>query len=254
MSAADKEQKHIQTMRNMTALFKGGVIVGVENSDQAAIAEKVGARGVEVVVGTPAVKSTAAEGQTVTADPATVRDVLDTIVLPVVVRVRQGHFIEAEVMETSGANVLDEHEVDSKGKDIGIAMDKKNFKIPVIGGASNLKEALTAISQGATLIRTTSKDAFDALTVENTVKTLNTILGDINKLVEGKVTVASLGADLEALANDVVKNKRLPVPLFAEGGIALSSDAAMMMDLGADGRSESRPSPLVYRQGSPALQ
>ncbi|KAJ2633389.1 hypothetical protein H4R22_000490 [Coemansia sp. RSA 1290] len=235
MSADSKEQKHIQTMRNMTKQFKNGVIVAVENSNHAVIAEKVGALGVEVVVNAENVKKTAAENQVVTTDPAIVRDVLDSIVLPVIARVRQGHFIEAEVMEASGANAIDEHEVQTSNKDVGIPMDKKSYKIPVFGGAANLKEALTAINQGASLIRTTYKEKYDVPHIEKTVQALNKILNDINDLVEGKVEIASLGADLEELAKDVVTNKKLPVPLFAEGGIVLPSDAAMMMDLGADG-------------------
>ncbi|KAJ2846434.1 hypothetical protein IWW36_004356 [Coemansia brasiliensis] len=235
MPEPSKEQKHITTMRNMTDQFKNGVIVSVETSDHAVLAEKVGALGVEAVANVEAFKKDIAKDIPLIADPATVRDILNSIVLPVIARVRQGHFIEAEVMEASGADAIDEHEVDSKNTDVGIAMDKKNFKIPVFAGAANLKEALTAINQGASLIRTTYNGKYDAPNIDKTVQALNKIVSEINDLAEGKITVASLGSDLEDLAKGVAKNKKLPVPLFADGGIVLPSDAAMMMELGADG-------------------
>ncbi|KAJ2472163.1 hypothetical protein IWW56_006199, partial [Coemansia sp. RSA 2131] len=125
----------------MTNEFKGGLIVCVENSDQAKIAEKVGVRGV-VVIGT---EYNAPTNRTVTADPAVVRDVLRSVLVPVIGRISLGHVIEAKVMEACHVDAIDEHEGKNQAADEGI--EKFSSNVPIIAGVENLKEALKAILQ-----------------------------------------------------------------------------------------------------------
>ncbi|KAJ2656264.1 hypothetical protein IW148_005682, partial [Coemansia sp. RSA 1199] len=139
-------QKKVNTKVVMTNEFKGGLIVGVENSDQAKIAENVGARGVVVVVANANMdKTDVAFKATVTADTAVVRDVLSSVLVPVIGRIRLGHVIEAKVMEASYADAIDEHEGLTQAADEGI--EKFSSNVPIIAGVQNLKGALKAILQ-----------------------------------------------------------------------------------------------------------
>ncbi|KAJ1749393.1 hypothetical protein LPJ58_005277 [Coemansia sp. RSA 1591] len=223
----------------MTNEFKGGLIVGVENSDQAKIAEGVGARGVVVVVANVNMNVTdiAFPATAVTADTAVVRDVLGSVLVPVIGRIRLGHIIEAKVMEACHVDAIDEHEGLTQAADEGI--EKFSSNIPIIAGVQNLKESLKAILQGASMLRTHFKLKEDRPLIGETVKVLTKIADDIEGLngkTDAELTtyLGSIKYPLAGLKN-IIKTKKFPVPLFAEGGIILPTDVAMVMGLNADG-------------------
>ncbi|KAJ1841990.1 hypothetical protein LPJ70_004005 [Coemansia sp. RSA 2708] len=249
-AAQAAKEKLARTKVYMANMFKGGVIVAVENGEQAKIAEKLGARGVEVVAPVP--KAPALEvNTTVTADPAVVREVLGAVVLPVVGRIRYGHMIEAQVMKACGVNAIDEHEGTTNASDE--VVPKADDTLPYFAGVADLKEALCAISAGASLIRTQFKEKEENPKVEVTVGILNKIYGEIAALktkTEAELkAIAKDGRCSVALVEQIKRLQRLPVPLFADGGIVLPTDVAMVMDLKADGAIVSQ---VVFQVPDPA--
>ncbi|KAJ2477400.1 Pyridoxal 5'-phosphate synthase subunit snz1 [Coemansia sp. RSA 2131] len=231
-------QKIVNTKAYMTSLFKGGVIVVVHDSDHAKLAERLGARG--LIVGNAMRKGIDNEHVVSAAGPAVVRDILSSVLLPTIGRVRVGHTTEAQIMEACGCDGVDEHEGMTT---TGAKTYKKfNTKIPFIAGASTLDTALKAIFEGASMIRTSCGADEDKPDIKLTANTIKTIYAGINKYV--KMTKPELDAEMVAkghsqtmiaLIKQCVTLKKLPVPLFADGGIMLPMDAAMMMSLGADG-------------------
>ncbi|KAJ2631258.1 Pyridoxal 5'-phosphate synthase subunit snz1, partial [Coemansia sp. RSA 1287] len=231
-------QKLVNTKAFMTSLFKGGVIFVVHDSDQAKLAEKLGGRG--LIIGNAMRKGIDHEHVVSAAGPAVVRDILSSVLLPIIGRVRVGHTTEAQIMEACGCDGVDEHEGMAT---TGAKTYKKfNNKIPYIAGAKDLNTALQAIFEGASMIRTIcggDEDKPDIRVTANTIKAIYAGIGKYAKMTQPEFDAEMLAKahsqTMIALIKQTVALKKLPVPLFADGGIMLPMDAAMMMSLGADG-------------------
>lgn len=216
-------------------MTKGGVIMDVINGEQAGIAEDAGAVAVMALERVPA-DIRAAGGVARMADPIKVQEVMDAVTIPVMAKVRIGHFVEAQILEALGVDTLDESEVLTPA-DEEHHIDKWKFKVPFVCGARDLGEALRRIGEGASMIRT--KGEAGTGNVVEAVRHMRLIIGTIRKLQnmleeELMSTSKELGAPYE-LVVETAKLGRLPVVNFAAGGIATPADAAMMMQLGADG-------------------
>jgi len=214
---------------------KGGVIMDVTNIEQAEIAEDAGAVAVMVLDKLP-YDIRKSGGVARMADVNVIREVMDSISLPVMAKVRIGHFMEAKVLEALGVDMIDESEVLTPA-DEKHHINKWLFKVPFVNGARNLGEALRRISEGASMIRT--KGEAGTGNVVEAVKHMKTVMGEIREIVsmseEDRVLKArEMGVSYE-LVELVARLRRLPVVNFAAGGIATPADAALMMWLGADG-------------------
>jgi pyridoxal 5'-phosphate synthase pdxS subunit len=215
-------------------MLKGGVIMDVTNVEQAKIAENAGASAVMALERVPS--DIRKEGGVARmASIKIIREIMDTVSIPVMAKARIGHFMEARVLEALGVDYIDESEVLTPA-DEEHHIDKKTFKVPFVCGARNLGEALRRIAEGAAMIRTKgeagSGDIVEAVrhirTIVKEMKHL-TILGKEELVHEAK----NLGAPLE-LVEWVAANGKLPVPNFSAGGIATPADAALVMQLGAE--------------------
>jgi pyridoxal 5'-phosphate synthase pdxS subunit len=214
---------------------KGGVIMDVVNAEQAVIAEEAGAVAVMALERVPA-DIRKAGGVARMADPARVTEIMDAVSIPVMAKVRIGHFVEAQVLESLGVDMIDESEVLTPA-DEQFHIDKSRFSVPFVCGARDLGEALRRIDEGAAMIRT--KGEAGTGNVVEAVRHMRNIMGEIRAL-QGKSTQEMMdrAREIEAPAGlvlDVAKRGRLPVVNFSAGGIATPCDAAMMMQLGADG-------------------
>jgi pyridoxal 5'-phosphate synthase pdxS subunit len=207
----------------------------VVNADQAGIAEDAGAVAVMALERVPAdIRKTG--GVARMADPARITEIMDAVSIPVMAKVRIGHFVEAQILETLGVDMIDESEVLTPA-DEQFHIDKSLFSVPFVCGARDLGEALRRIDEGAAMIRT--KGEAGTGNVVEAVRHMRNIMGEIRAL-QGKSTQEMMdrAREIEAPAGlvlDVAKRGRLPVVNFSAGGIATPSDAAMMMQLGADG-------------------
>ncbi|MBA3044499.1 pyridoxal 5'-phosphate synthase lyase subunit PdxS, partial [archaeon] len=214
---------------------KGGVIMDVVNAKQAKIAENAGAVAVMALERVPA--DIRKEGGVARmADPLKIREIMNTVSIPVMAKCRIGHFAEAQVLETLGADMVDESEVLTPA-DPFKHVDKKKFKVPFVCGARNLGEALRRIDEGAAMIRTKGEPGTG--NVVEAVRHQRTITGEIEslkKMDEKKLKkIAKEYKVPVSLVNEVKKMQRLPVVNFAAGGIATPADASLMMQLGSDG-------------------
>jgi len=207
----------------------------VVNAKQAAIAEEAGAVAVMALERVPAdIRKTG--GVARMADPAIIVEIMDAVSIPVMGKVRIGHFVEAQVLESLGVDMIDESEVLTPA-DEEFHIDKRGFKVPFVCGARDLGEALRRVHEGAAMIRT--KGEAGTGDVVEAVRHMRNIMGEIRAL-QGKnpQEVVARARDLEAppdLLLETVKMGRLPVVNFSAGGIATPSDAALMMQMGADG-------------------
>jgi pyridoxal 5'-phosphate synthase pdxS subunit len=221
--------------RGFASMQKGGVIMDVVNAEQATIAEEAGAVAVMALERVPA-DIRKAGGVARMADPARVTEIMDAVSIPVMAKVRIGHFVEAQILESLGVDMIDESEVLTPA-DEQFHIDKSLFSVPFVCGARDLGEALRRIDEGAAMIRT--KGEAGTGNVVEAVRHMRNIMGEIRAL-QGKSTQEMMdrAREIEAPAGlvlDVAKRGRLPVVNFSAGGIATPSDAAMMMQLGADG-------------------
>jgi pyridoxal 5'-phosphate synthase pdxS subunit len=218
----------------LAEMLKGGVIMDVTNVEQAQIAEKAGATAVMALERVPS-DIRRDGGVARMASIRIIRDIMDTVSIPVMAKARIGHFVEARILEALGVDYIDESEVLTPA-DEEHHIDKRGFKVPFVCGARNLGEALRRIAEGAAMIRTKgeagSGDIVEAVrhirTIVKEMKHL-TILGKEELVHEAK----NLGAPLE-LVEWVAANGKLPVPNFSAGGIATPADAALVMQLGAE--------------------
>ncbi len=229
------EKGTIKVKSGLAEMLKGGVIMDVTTVEQAKIAEEAGAVSVMALERVPA-DIRAAGGVARMADPEIILKIMDAVSIPVMAKCRIGHFAEAQILEAIGVDYIDESEVLTPA-DERYHVNKWNFKVPFVCGATNLGEALRRIGEGAAMIRT--KGEAGTGDVVEAVKHLRTIKDEIAKIaslpVEELMTVAKeLGAPYE-LVLYVHENKKLPVVNFSAGGIATPADAAMIMQLGADG-------------------
>jgi pyridoxal 5'-phosphate synthase pdxS subunit len=219
----------------LAEMLKGGVIMDVVNAEQAKIAEDAGAVAVMALERVPA-DIRAQGGVARMSDPDLIEQIIATVSIPVMAKARIGHFVEAQVLESLKVDYIDESEVLSPADYIN-HIDKWGFNVPFVCGATNLGEALRRITEGASMIR--SKGEAGTGDVSEATKHIRTILGEIRALSaksDDEIFVAA--KELQApyqLVKEVARTGKLPVVLFVAGGVATPADAAMMMQLGADG-------------------
>jgi pyridoxal 5'-phosphate synthase pdxS subunit len=221
--------------RGMAEMLKGGVIMDVVTAEQARIAEDSGAVAVMALERVPA-DIRAQGGVSRMSDPDMIDSIIEAVSIPVMAKARIGHFVEAQVLEAIGVDYIDESEVLTPA-DYAHHIDKWRFTVPFVCGATNLGEALRRIAEGAAMIR--SKGEAGTGDVSNATTHMRAIRGEINRLRsmstdELYVAAKELQAPYELVA-EVAERGALPVVMFTAGGIATPADAAMMMQLGADG-------------------
>lgn len=213
----------------------GGVIMDVTTPEQAKIAENAGAVAVMALERVPA-DIRAAGGVSRMSDPKIIREIMKTVKIPVMAKVRIGHFVEAQILEALGIDFIDESEVLSPADEL-YHVDKTKFHTPFVCGARNLGEALRRIQEGAKMIRT--KGEAGTGDVVQAVKHMRQIMSEISQvraMREDELYVAAKNFQVPyALVEYVHKNGKLPVPNFSAGGVATPADAALMVHLGADG-------------------
>ncbi len=215
--------------------FLGGVIMDVTTPEQARIAEKSGAVAVMALERIPA-DIRVAGGVSRMSDPKMIQRIMDTVSIPVMAKVRIGHFVEAQILEAIGIDYIDESEVLSPADNV-FHVDKTQFKTPFVCGARNLGEALRRIQEGASMIRT--KGEAGTGDIVQAVSHMRQIQGDIRRLAAMREDelchfAKELAVPYE-LVKDVHKNGKLPVANFSAGGVATPADAALMRQLGAQG-------------------
>jgi len=216
-------------------MLKGGVIMDVVNAEQAKIAEEAGAVAVMALERVPA-DIRAAGGVARMADPKIIKEIMKAVTIPVMAKARIGHFVEAQVLEALGVDYIDESEVLTPA-DESYHINKLNFKVPFVCGARNLGEALRRIGEGAAMIRTKGEPGTG--NIVEAVRHMRQVMDEIRRLInipkeELMAQAKELGAPFELL-QEVAQKGRLPVVNFAAGGVATPADAALMMQLGADG-------------------
>lgn len=220
--------------RGFAKMQKGGVIMDVTTPEQAMIAEEAGAVAVMALHAVPA-DIRKMGGVARMADPKVIEEIIDAVTIPVMAKVRIGHFVEAQILEAIGVDMIDESEVLTPADEFHI--DKTKFKVPFVCGARNLGEALRRIKEGAAMIRT--KGEAGTGDVSQAVRHMKMIMGDIRKLKGmNSEELMKFAREIEAdpeLVSECARLQRLPVVNFAAGGIATPADAALMMQLGADG-------------------
>ena len=235
--------------RGMAEMLKGGVIMDVVNVEQAKIAEDSGAVAVMALERVPA-DIRAQGGVARMSDPDMIQAIQAAVSIPVMAKARIGHFVEAQVLQSLGVDYIDESEVLTPA-DYENHIDKWNFTVPFVCGATNLGEALRRINEGAAMIR--SKGEAGTGDVSNAVTHMRKIGGEIRRLTsmrEDELYVAAkeMQAPFE-LVKEVAASGKLPVVLFTAGGIATPADAAMMMHMGADGVFIGSG---IFKSGNPA--
>jgi pyridoxal 5'-phosphate synthase pdxS subunit len=221
--------------RGLAEMLKGGVIMDVVNVEQAKIAEDAGAVAVMALERVPA-DIRAQGGVSRMSDPDMIDKIIAAVSIPVMAKARIGHFVEAQILESLGVDYIDESEVLSPADYVN-HIDKWNFKVPFVCGATNLGEALRRITEGAAMIR--SKGEAGTGDVSEAMKHIRTISGEIRALAarsddELYVAAKELQAPYQ-LVHEVARTGKLPVVMFVAGGVATPADAALMMQLGADG-------------------
>lgn len=219
----------------LARMLKGGVIMDVVNAEQAKIAEEAGAVAVMALERVPA-DIRAQGGVARMSDPDLIDGIIEAVSIPVMAKARIGHFVEAQVLQALGVDYIDESEVLSPADYIH-HINKRDFNVPFVCGATNLGEALRRITEGAAMIR--SKGEAGTGDVSEAMKHIRTIRGEIAALGtldsnELFVAAKELAAPYE-LVKQVARDGQLPVVLFVAGGVATPADAAMMMQMGADG-------------------
>ena len=235
--------------RGMAEMLKGGVIMDVVNAEQAKIAEDAGAVAVMALERVPA-DIRAQGGVSRMSDRDMIDSIVETVSIPVMAKARIGHFAEAQVLQSLGVDYIDESEVLTPA-DYANHIDKWAFDVPFVCGATNLGEALRRISEGAAMIR--SKGEAGTGDVSNATTHMRKIRGELRRLqtmAEDELYVAAkeLQAPFE-LVREVAERGKLPVVLFTAGGIATPADAAMMMQLGAEGVFVGSG---IFKAGNPA--
>jgi pyridoxal phosphate synthase yaaD subunit len=221
--------------RGFAKMQKGGVIMDVVNAEQAKIAEEAGAVAVMALQAVPA--DIRKEGGVARmADPKIVSEIIDAVTIPVMGKARIGHFVEAEILEALGVDMVDESEVLTPA-DHKYHIDKTEFTVPFVCGARNLGEALRRINEGAAMIRT--KGEAGTGDVSEAVKHMKQIMGEVRALKgKTKEELIAVAREIEApieLVLETAEMQRIPVVNFAAGGVATPADAALMMRMGADG-------------------
>ncbi len=233
----------------LAQMLKGGVIMDVVTPEHARIAEEAGAVAVMALERVPA-DIRVSGGVARMSDPGLIKEIMAAVSIPVMAKVRIGHFVEAQILEALGVDFIDESEVLTPA-DESYHINKNDFKIPFVCGCRNLGEALRRVGEGAAMIRT--KGEAGTGDVVEAVRHARTVLGDIRRLQnmpeEELMTFAKeIGAPYE-LVKETRELGRMPVVNFAAGGIATPADAALMMQLGVDGVFVGSG---IFKSGDPA--
>jgi pyridoxal 5'-phosphate synthase pdxS subunit len=248
---SDKSNATPLVKSGLAEMLKGGVIMDVVTAEQARIAEDAGAVAVMALERVPA-DIRAQGGVARMSDPDLIDQIIKTVSIPVMAKARIGHFVEAQVLESLEVDYIDESEVLSPADYVN-HIDKWGFKTPFVCGATNLGEALRRITEGASMIR--SKGEAGTGDVSEATKHIRTILSEVRALAaknddELYVAAKELQAPYQ-LVKQVAHTGKLPVVLFVAGGVATPADAAMMMQLGADGVFVGSG---IFKSGNPAAR
>lgn len=221
--------------KDLAERLKGGVIMDVTTPEQAKIAEAAGACAVMALERIPA-DIRAAGGVSRMSDPKMIQRIQETVSIPVMAKVRIGHFVEAQILEAIGIDYIDESEVLSPADDI-YHIDKTTFKVPFVCGARDLGEALRRINEGASMIRTKGEAGTgDIVQAVRHMRKINSEMRHIQSLREDELYEAAKNLQVPySLVQYIYENGKLPVLNFAAGGVATPADAALMMQLGAEG-------------------
>jgi len=229
------ETSTFATKKGLAQMLKGGVIMDVVTPDDARIAEEAGAVAVMALERVPA-DIRASGGVARMSDPAMIQAIMEAVTIPVMAKVRIGHFVEAQILEALGVDYIDESEVLTPA-DEAHHIDKHRFRVPFVCGARDLGEALRRIGEGAAMVRT--KGEAGTGNIVEAVRHMRAVMDEVRTLTvmdrsELMAEAKTLGAPFQ-LVEEVAENGRLPVVNFAAGGVATPADAALMMQLGADG-------------------
>ena len=235
--------------KNLAQMLKGGVIMDVTTPEQAKIAEEAGACAVMALERIPA-DIRAAGGVSRMSDPQMIRGIQEAVSIPVMAKCRIGHFVEAQLLEAIEIDYIDESEVLSPADDV-YHVDKHQFKVPFVCGAKDLGEALRRISEGASMIRTKGEPGTgDVVQAVRHMRKINSQIAKVVSLREDELFEAA--KELQVPYDLVVyvhNNGKLPVVNFAAGGVATPADAALMMQLGAEGVFVGSG---IFKSGNPA--
>ena len=243
------EKSRYELNKELAQMLKGGVIMDVTTPEQAKIAEAAGACAVMALERIPA-DIRAAGGVSRMSDPKMIRGIQEAVSIPVMAKCRIGHFVEAQVLEAIEIDYIDESEVLSPADDV-YHIDKTQFKVPFVCGARDLGEALRRIAEGASMIRTKGEPGTgDVVQAVRHMRAMNAEIRRVQNLREDELFEAAkqLQVPLDLLRS-VHENGRLPVVNFAAGGVATPADAALMMQLGAEGVFVGSG---IFKSGDPA--
>ena len=235
--------------KELAQMLKGGVIMDVTTPEQAKIAEAAGACAVMALERIPA-DIRAAGGVSRMSDPKMIRGIQEAVSIPVMAKCRIGHFVEAQVLEAIEIDYIDESEVRSPADDV-YHIDKTQFKVPFVCGARDLGEALRRIAEGAAMIRTKGEPGTgDVVQAVRHMRAMNAEIRRVQNLREDELFEAAKQLQVPVeLLRSVHENGRLPVVNFAAGGVATPADAALMMQLGAEGVFVGSG---IFKSGDPA--
>lgn len=235
--------------KGLAQMLKGGVIMDVTTPEQAKIAEEAGACAVMALERIPA-DIRAAGGVSRMSDPKMIRGIQEAVSIPVMAKCRIGHFVEAQLLEAIEIDYIDESEVLSPADDV-YHIDKRKFKVPFVCGARDLGEALRRINEGASMIRTKGEPGTgDIIQAVRHMRKMNSEIAKVASLREDELYEAAKSLQVPYdLVLYVHENGKLPVVNFAAGGIATPADAALMMQLGAEGVFVGSG---IFKSGNPA--
>jgi pyridoxal 5'-phosphate synthase pdxS subunit len=228
-------KERVELNKQLAQMLKGGVIMDVTTPEQARIAEEAGACAVMALERIPA-DIRAAGGVSRMSDPAMIKGIQEAVSIPVMAKVRIGHFAEAQILQAIEIDYIDESEVLSPADDV-YHIDKNQFEVPFVCGAKDLGEALRRIQEGATMIRTKGEPGTgDVVQAVRHMRQLNQEINRLSSLTEDELYYAAKELQVSYdLVKYVHENHRLPVVNFSAGGVATPADAALMMHLGAEG-------------------
>ncbi len=232
---AETKQDRIQLNRGLAQMLKGGVIMDVTNPEQAKIAEAAGACAVMALERIPA-DIRAAGGVSRMSDPAMIKGIQNAVSIPVMAKCRIGHIAEAQILQAIEIDYIDESEVLSPADDV-YHIDKTQFKVPFVCGARDLGEALRRIAEGVAMIRTKGEPGTgDVVQAVRHMRKINRQIHELTALRDDELFEAAKELQVPYdLVKSVHDNGKLPVVNFAAGGVATPADAALMMELGAEG-------------------
>ena len=243
------DQNRYELNKNLAQMLKGGVIMDVKTPEQAKIAEAAGAAAVMALERIPA-DIRAAGGVSRMSDPKMIKGIQDAVSIPVMAKCRIGHFAEAQILQAIEIDYIDESEVLSPADDI-FHINKREFDVPFVCGAKDLGEALRRIEEGASMIRTKGEPGTgDIVQAVRHMRLMNQEIARISSMREdelfNRAKELQVSYDLVRFVHD---NKKLPVVNFAAGGVATPADAALMMQLGAEGVFVGSG---IFKSGNPA--